>query len=118
MHAARGGTVVAIAYRSFSGGTDAADADKANLVQILHDDGTLAIYAHLSLNSVRVRPGDEVVAGQYIANSGNTGFSSGPHLHFAVERNIGMSLKTVPVRFVGERGRPATAQTGLPLRAY
>ncbi len=118
VHAARGGTVVAIAYRSFSGGTDAKDADKANLVQILHDDGTLAIYAHLSLNSVRVRPGDAVVAGQYIANSGNTGFSSGPHLHFAVERNTGMASKTVPVRFAGERGRPAVAQTGQPLRSY
>ena len=49
VHAARAGTVVAIAYQSFSGGTTAADAPKANHVRMLHDDGTLAVYAHLAL---------------------------------------------------------------------
>ena len=57
------------------------------MVQILHEDGTIAVYAHLHWDSIRVRIGDHVSRGQYIANSGSTGFSSGPHLHFAVIRN-------------------------------
>ena len=40
----------------------------------MHDDGTYAIYAHLNTNTIRVRPGDRVRRGQYIADSGNTGF--------------------------------------------
>ena len=118
IHAARGGTVVEIAFRSYSGGTTAADAPKANLIRIMHDDGTMAIYAHLALDSVRVRPGDRVQRGEYIASSGNTGFSSGPHLHFGVERNAGFSLESIPVSFVGAGGAPAKAKTGHYLQAY
>jgi murein DD-endopeptidase MepM/ murein hydrolase activator NlpD len=47
------------------------------LVQKL--DGGWFIYAHLS--STLVKPGDKVVSGQVIAKSGNTGNSTGPHLH-------------------------------------
>jgi murein DD-endopeptidase MepM/ murein hydrolase activator NlpD len=42
-------------------------------------DGGYFIYAHLS--KTLVKPGDKVVAGQVIAKSGNTGNSTGPHLH-------------------------------------
>jgi murein DD-endopeptidase MepM/ murein hydrolase activator NlpD len=47
----------------------------------------MAVYAHLQLDSIRVQPGRVVLMGEQIARSGNTGFSSGPHLHFAVQRN-------------------------------
>jgi murein DD-endopeptidase MepM/ murein hydrolase activator NlpD len=47
------------------------------LVQKL--DGGWFIYAHLS--KALVKPGDKVTKGQHIAESGNTGNSSGPHLH-------------------------------------
>jgi murein DD-endopeptidase MepM/ murein hydrolase activator NlpD len=47
------------------------------LVQKL--DGGYFIYAHLSKKLVK--PGDKVIAGQVIAKSGNTGNSTGPHLH-------------------------------------
>jgi len=46
-----------------------------------------------------VRPGMRVPAGHWIANSGNSGYSSGPHLHFVVQMNIGMALASLPLRF-------------------
>jgi len=48
--------------------------------------GGWVIYAHLSKNLVKA--GDVVKKGQHIAESGNTGNSSGPHLHFEMRDNI------------------------------
>ncbi|MEU6039644.1 M23 family metallopeptidase [Actinomadura sp. NPDC047616] len=45
-------------------------------------DGTFAVYAHLRRGSPTVRPGDRVRAGQHIADCGNSGNSTEPHLHF------------------------------------
>ena len=73
--------------------------DRANRIRILHDDGSMALYAHLQPNSVRVYRGAKVPAGAWIANSGNTGFSSGPHLHFVIQINAGMALESLPFRF-------------------
>ncbi len=92
--------------------------DEANFVQIMHDDGTYAIYAHLQLDTVRVKPGQRVARGEYIANSGNTGFSSGPHLHFAVLRNVGLRSESVPVTFAGPGGVGVTPRSGQALTAY
>jgi len=52
------------------------------LVILEHEDGYYTAYAHLSKALVRV--GQFVEAGQPIARSGNTGISSGPHLHFEI----------------------------------
>lgn len=117
--AARGGVVFDVAASNFSGGLDPArDGPRANVVRILHDDGTYAIYAHLNTNTIRVRPGDRVQRGQYIADSGNTGFSSGPHLHFAVVRNAGMYIESVPVMFEGSNAEKIVPATGAQLTAY
>jgi hypothetical protein len=117
--AARDGIVFDVSSTNFKGGPDADQyADLANLVRILHDDGTFAVYAHLNWNSIRVNPGDRVQAGQYIADSGNTGFSSGPHLHFAVQRNLGLRVESIPVAFRGPDGAGVSPQRGVNLTAY
>jgi len=55
-----------------------------NVVEIRHADGTRTSYAHLA--SVRVRAGARVEAGQVVGAVGASGRTTGPHLHFAVER--------------------------------
>jgi Peptidase family M23/Domain of unknown function (DUF4124) len=118
--AARDGIVFDVASTNFSSGLDPIrDGPNANVVRILHDDGTYAIYAHLNTNTIRVKPGDRVRRGQYIADSGNTGYSSGPHLHFAVVHNAGLHLESVPVTFQGpEAGSSLTPAAGMVLTAY
>ena len=114
VYAARDGIVVEVAHQNFTGGTDLEKfATKANRVRIMHDDGTFSLYGHLSWDSIRVRPGERVARGQYIANSGDTGFSSGPHLHFAVLRNAGLHLASVPVNFVDAQAKLITLRTGV-----
>ncbi|MEJ2534407.1 MAG: M23 family metallopeptidase [Gammaproteobacteria bacterium] len=98
--AARGGVVMDTEDDFRGGGKhDERYLPRANTVRILHDDGSMALYAHLQEDSIRVRPGLRVAAGHWIANSGNTGYSSGPHLHFVVQINTGMALESLPFRF-------------------
>ena len=117
--AARGGIVFVVAAKNYRGGLDTnRQGADANFVQILHDDGTFAVYAHLNRSSIRVRPGDRVQRGELIAESGNTGFSTGPHLHFAVIRNAGMRLESIPVVFEGPNSTAVRPATGQVLMAY
>ncbi|HET7845640.1 MAG TPA: M23 family metallopeptidase [Xanthomonadales bacterium] len=94
--AARGGLVVDVRMDYTRGGLDPALDGKANVVRIEHDDGTMALYAHLAPRSATVAIGDRVEAGQRIAASGHTGFASGPHLHFAVQVNHDFALESIP----------------------
>lgn len=77
---------------------------RANFIRILHDDGTMALYAHLRTEGVLVRVGQRVRKGQQIGLSGNTGFTTGPHLHFVVQVNRGMKLESLPFRMAGPTG--------------
>ncbi len=115
--AARDGVVFDVESGNFRGGLDA-DVGAANLVRVLHDDGTYAVYAHLNRNSIRVVPGEFVQRGQYIAESGNSGFSSGPHLHFVVLKNGDMKTESVPVQFTGSESSAVVPSIGQSLTAY
>ena len=111
--AARGGRVMVAEEDFYGAGLDLDKyASRANNVRVLHDDGTMAIYAHLQLESVAVRAGRSVKAGELIGLSGNTGYSSGPHLHFALQVNEGLELATVPFVFATREGdqRPRPGQ--------
>ena len=55
-----------------------------NYITLKHDNGEYSQYGHLQYNSAFVKLEDKVEKGQPIALSGNTGFSSAPHLHFHV----------------------------------
>jgi murein DD-endopeptidase MepM/ murein hydrolase activator NlpD len=84
--AARPGVIVVANAAAQGSGTTAEylDYKRTNFVIVRHDDGTLGEYMHLSPSSVIVKPGERVERGQPLALSGNTGFSSTPHLHFQV----------------------------------
>lgn len=61
-----------------------------NSVVIKMDNGYYAFYAHMKPGSTRVKAGDKVTRGQEIGNVGNSGNSTGPHLHMHVTRNPGI----------------------------
>ena len=113
IRASRAGVVMSVESDFHGAGTDIARfGDRANHIRIVHSDGTMAVYAHLELESVLVRIGDRVQAGEVIARSGNTGFSTGPHLHFVIQRNKGGTLVSVPFEFTvdGKRAKPEFGQ--------
>lgn len=64
-------------------------AKKANLVSIVHKDGTTTRYLHLKKGSVKVKVGDKVKCGQALGLVGSSGNSSMPHLHFDVRNKNG-----------------------------
>ncbi len=117
--AARSGVVIEVASDFFENGTNiSVDGPRANVVRVLHDDGTMSLYAHLNWNTIRVVPGQRVARGEYLADSGNTGFSTGPHLHFVVQRNRGGALVSVPIEFAGPGGGAVTVRAGERYTAY
>lgn len=93
--AARAGVVIKTENNQSGRGTNPA----GNFVRILHADGTMGVYLHLMRGSVVVSEGQRVAYGTPLAKSGNTGNSSGPHLHFVVQRNVGLALESIPYQF-------------------
>ncbi|MFB6944087.1 MULTISPECIES: M23 family metallopeptidase [unclassified Streptomyces] len=97
VQAAHGGTVVKAGP---NGGGDG--PAYGNAVVIRHGNGTYSQYAHLSKIDVRI--GQTVKAGQKIALSGNTGNSSGPHLHFEIRTTPNYGSAINPVSFLYKQG--------------
>jgi len=116
--AAREGVVVAVKDDSEKGGAHRKFEDCANMVTIQHADGTMAHYCHLSPHSAKVKVGQKIRTGDLLAASGNTGFTSGPHLHFAVfKARDGFGRETIPVKFRTASGSGLTLISGEIYRA-
>jgi len=112
--ASRGGVVVKIKEDSDKAGFSEEFAKYGNFVTIEHDDSTLGTYYHLQKNGAMVNVGDKVKAGSFIGYSGNTGYSSGPHLHFSVFMvdDDCISTKTIPVKFITSEGVVSNLKRG------
>ncbi len=95
--AVHGGTVVK------AGPNGAGDGPAyGNAIVVKHDNNTYSQYAHLS--KINVYPGQQVKTGQRIALSGNTGNSSGPHLHFEIRTTPNYGTAINPVMFLRSEG--------------
>ncbi|CAN5843963.1 hypothetical protein BH11MYX2_BH11MYX2_22230 [soil metagenome] len=105
--AAREGIVVVTHASAQGAGTtlEYLDYKRVNFVLVQHDDGTLGEYMHLSPSGVMVRPGQRIERHQQLALSGNTGFSTQPHLHFQImtAADDGYSAVSFPFRFAASR---------------
>jgi len=113
IYPARPGTVVGFRSDCSEGAPDPKLIEDYNYVIIKHDDGTFAEYLHLKKDGVLVHLGDRVTLDQPIALSGNTGFTTEPHLHFAVFYTLdGSRRKTLPVTFKGNNGESFQPEEG------
>lgn len=117
--AARGGVVVRAYAGSNRGGSSHKFVKDSNYIIIEHEDGTFGEYAHLRKNGVLVNIGQKIRKGQIIALSGNTGYSSGPHLHFMVSKvkKNGASA-SLPVTFRTQAGVIKHLKEGNTYTAY
>ncbi|MGW7056211.1 M23 family metallopeptidase [Streptomyces sp. NPDC054887] len=95
--AVHGGTVVKAGP---NGGGDG--PAYGNAIVIKHANGTYSQYAHLS--KIQVNLGETVKTGERIALSGNTGNSSGPHLHFEIRTTPNYGTAINPVSFLRAEG--------------
>lgn len=87
MYAARGGVVTYVESNFSVGGLDKKYWDMGNRIVIRHENNEYTAYEHLKQNGALVKKGQTVTANEYIGISGNTGYSTGPHLHFEVFTN-------------------------------
>jgi murein DD-endopeptidase MepM/ murein hydrolase activator NlpD len=89
VYAANSGTVILCRWNGGYG----------NNVMIQHDDGVVSVYGHGS--KLLCKEGQKVQAGDLIMLSGNTGYSTGPHLHFELRRD---NKPFDPIPFMREHG--------------
>jgi murein DD-endopeptidase MepM/ murein hydrolase activator NlpD len=89
-----------------------------NVVIIAHEDSTYARYSHLTTNGALVSIGQQVMPGDTIALSGNSGESSHPHLHIDVTKTFtGRDDMTIPYDFKNANPRPVGLNAGIYYRA-
>lgn len=87
VHAAAAGRVIRAVDGCVEGNTGCGGFF-GNHVILLHSSGRATLYAHMTNGSIRVHTGDMVECGQELGLSGNTGHSTGPHMHFEVRDGV------------------------------
>ena len=97
--AARDGVVSELKQNSGTGCSDQSCKDQGNYIIVFHEDGSYATYFHFRQNGSLVQLGQRVTKGEPIGYSGNTGWTSGPHLHFEVDIPGEPEKISVPVKF-------------------
>ena len=111
--AARAGVVAELEERFVDGN---GVVSESNYLLVQHDDGTAAVYFHLTHSGVLVDLGRSVRQGEAIALSGQTGRAGiSPHLHFGV---LGRGGLTIPVTFRNTEAHPNGLQRGITYLAY
>ncbi len=115
---ARDGIVVKVKEDSKRGCPDRSCMDMANMITIMHEDGSFAEYVHLKKNGSTVKVGDRVNRGEHIGYSGATGFASGPHLHFEVYLPSRGATKTVATYFETAPGQKERLQERQKYEAF
>lgn len=111
---ARSGRVIYVEERGADGTT------MNNFVTIQHDDGTFAMYMHLTQDGAAVEVGQTVPRGGLIGYSGNTGFAGYPHLHFVVvtEERWTFPYTSIPVTFKNTIPNEKSLEEGVHYPAY
>lgn len=122
VRAMRAGTVLRVRYVSKPGdpcddGGGPSCANYANTVEVKHSDGTVALYMHLSKPTVN--QGDPVAQGDELGKSGNSGYSTGPHVHVQVQSDCGIWwCQSKPFKFVEDptisAGTSVTSENDCP----
>lgn len=103
--AAREGIVTHLKKNGKNGGPKKKFLDEANYITIRHPDGTYGKYTHLIHNGIIVKVGQRIKRGQLIGYSGNTGYTSGPHLHFIVFKgDKHNNRESIPIKFISKNG--------------
>lgn len=94
------GIVVRINHHFTEAHLDRERMNDVNTIEVVHADGTYAVYAHLKEKSAKVTLCQKVTAGDELALSGHTGYSHGPHLHVAIWRpQSGVKAQSVDLVF-------------------
>ena len=74
--------VIDLTIKLLEKGVEFNHAILGNYAIIDHHNGEYSLYAHMSENTLTIKPGDPVTQGQIIGRVGNTSNSDSPHLHF------------------------------------
>ncbi len=116
--AARGGVVIGVIQKNPDNQDEnPAPPSMANEILVLHSDGTMGVYAHLTTGGAKVSFGQSVRRGEVIGFSGNSGYSRGPHLHFAILGYQEGRCVSVPFGFLTAGGTAITPCQNLVLLA-